>query len=111
MTIFREFEIEALRLLLKPKLGETAVDILICEAEFVSYEYSGCGYFFSVKHPSLPNKRIICSEPSVIGRAGGVQSGFLVFIENGELMLECYTLSEVDVPENFRDGDVSISTI
>ena len=110
MTVFRDFEIEALRLLLKPKLGEAAVDILICEAEFVSYEYSGCGYFFSVKHPSLPNNRIVCSEPQVIGRAGRVSSGFLAFIENGELMLECYSLGDVDVPENFRDEDVSIST-
>ncbi len=100
MTVFRDFEIKALHLLLRPDLDETAVDIIICEAEFVSYAYSGCGYFLLVKHPSLPKNRIVCSEPQVIGRAGSVQSGFLAFIENGELMLECYTLL---IKEHSRD--------
>ncbi len=103
-------EIKALHLLLKPKLGVASVDDLICEAKFTSYEYSGRGYFLIVTHPSLPNKRIVFSEPKVIGRARRIECGSLAFIENGELMLECHTWGEVDVPDKFRDQVDSIST-
>ena len=109
MPVFRDFEVEALRWLLEPALGKDSVDALIYEAEFVSYDYSGCGYFLSVTHPSLPQDRFVYSSPLVLGRAGGVESGFLIFVENGELTLECCTLGEIEVPEDFRDRNVHIS--
>ena len=55
-------------------------------AEFVSYEYSGCGYFLTVRHPAIPLERIGCDKPSVSGLGRGIRAGFLVFIENGQIM-------------------------
>ncbi len=111
MSEFRVFESHVLHLLVAPKLGAEAVETLEREAELVSYDYSGVGYFLTVKHPSLPSERIVCDEPNVVGRSGNIQSGFIVFIENGELMLECYTWGEIVVPKNFREQHVIVEAI
>lgn len=111
MGEFCVFEGHVLRPLVVPTLGAETVEAIEREAELVSYDYSGVGYFLTVKHPSLPSERIVCSKPNVVGRSGNVQSGFLVFIENGELMLECHTCGDVDVPEDFREQHVVIEAI
>ena len=108
MSHFRPFEIEALRHLVVPVLGAVVTDEVARDAELVSYEYSGCGYFLTVRHPSLPATRVVCSDPTVVGRCGEVQGGYIAFIENGELILECYTAGATDVPEDFRDRHVNI---
>lgn len=109
MRQFRPFEEDALRMLAGPVLGLASLDAVFAEAELVGYEYSGVGYFLTVRHSSLPANRIVISEPVVIGSAGEVQGGYLVFIENGELMLECYSAGRSEVPENFRDLKVHVS--
>jgi len=111
MTEFREFESDVLRQLVAPGLGAEAVEAIVREAELVSYDYSGAGYFLTVKHPSLPSGRIVYNKPMVVGRVGNIESGFIVFIENGELMLECHTWGEVNLPENFREQNVIVETI
>ena len=108
---FCGFESQVLHLLVAPKLGAEATDAIEREAKLVSYDYSGAGYFLTVKHPSLPSKRIVCDKPNVVGRSGNIQSGFVVFIENGELMLECFTWGDIDVPETFRDQHVIVEAI
>jgi hypothetical protein len=75
-----------------------------------SYEYTGSGYFLSVTDPSLPSAKKTLSKPPVIGNSGDIQAGFVVFLGEGRLTLECHTWGEVDVPENFRELDVSVST-
>jgi hypothetical protein len=75
---------------------------------FVSYEYSGSGYFLTIAHPSLPAERKVCSQPIVMGRAEGVDCGFLLFIQDGKLLMECHTWGAKDVPEGFRDKDVQV---
>jgi len=45
--------------LVMPKLGELAVSSIERDAVFVNYEYSGCGYFLTVRHPDLPLERIV----------------------------------------------------
>jgi len=111
MGEFRVFESHVLRLLVAPKLGAETVEAIEREAELVSYDYSGAGYFLTVKHPSLPSERIVCDKPKVVGHSGNIQSGFVVFIENGELSLECHTWGEIDVPENFREQRVIVEAI
>lgn len=109
MAHFREFEKQVLRLLVAPEVGMKIVESVEREAEFVSYDYSGSGYFLTVRHSDLPGRRIVCSEPQVVGRVGNIQGGFVAFIENGELMLECHTWGEVDVPANFRELSVVVT--
>jgi len=109
MTVFRQFELEAIRLMAKDVLSDRQMKLL-CDAERLdSYEYTGCGYFLSVKHPSLPAEPRTLSEPAVVGKVGDIQAGFVVFLGYGELTLECHTWGPVDVPEDFREREVVIS--
>src|SRR5215831_5963374 len=89
MSVFKPFEADTLRLIGTSALGASVIESIIAEAELVSYKHSGAGYFLTVRHPSLPENRIVCSKPVVTGKHGETVGGFLAFIENGELMLEC----------------------
>jgi hypothetical protein len=109
MSAFRRFETQVLRFLVVPKLSEHVVSSIEQNADFVSYEYSGCGYFLTVRHPAIPHERIVCDKPFVSGLARGIRSGFVIFIENGQLMFECYELGEPTIPADYRDLDVVVS--
>ena len=92
-----------------PVLGADKTRTIARDAQLVGYEYSGCGYFLTVKHGLVPKERVVCSATMVVARAGEVEGGYIAFLENGELMLECYTAGAVDVPEVFRDLRVEIT--
>jgi hypothetical protein len=109
VSAFRRFETQVLRFLAIPKLGEHVVSSIEQNAELVSYEYSGCGYFLTVKHPEIPLERIVCDKPFVSGLAQGIQAGFLIVIEKGQLMLECHELGDPTIPEDYRNFDVVVS--
>ncbi len=106
--IFKDFELKVLQTLVANKLPTEAFNEIIQNAEFVSYEYTGCGYFLTVQHFNLPVERQVCSEPIVIGEVDNIQCGFIVFLENREMTIECHSWGEIDVPENFRDKHVEI---
>ena len=74
------------------------------------YEYTGCGYFLSIKTDWLPDIEETFSEPAVVGNFGRIQSGFVVFFGNKELTIECHTWGEIEVPSNYREMPVVIST-
>ena len=105
---FRPFELQAIRHLLGSDLSEAWLERLETEATLVSYEYSGCGYFVTVAHSMLPAERMVYSEPPVVGTAEEIEAGFLVFVENGEMMLECHSWGVNQVPAEFRDKNVKI---
>ncbi len=105
----KDFEWQAIELLVKDVLPAAVVRSLRVEAEFVNYEYSGCGYFLTLKHPAFPVEQVVCHEPSVVGTWGGIDSGFVVFLENGELMLECHSYPPNEVPPGYRDHAVTVT--
>src|SRR5215204_749518 len=109
MSMFKEYEREVLRLLTAGVLSPGQLEILASEGEFVGYDYTGSGYFLSVRHGSLPAGRVVCNAPLVMGSADGVICGFVIFIENGELTIECHTWGDANIPEGFRDRDVRIA--
>lgn len=74
------------------------------------YEYTGSGYFVTVVHPGLPVARRSLSEPPGAGMAANIQAGFVVYLGDGELTLECHTWGDVDIPESFREMSVLIKT-
>jgi hypothetical protein len=82
----------------------------ICEhpgpAEF---EYTGAGYFVTVRAPWLPKSRSVHDEPNVVGSGGKIRCGFVVFVENNELTLECHNWGGDEVPKNIRDRALSIA--
>ena len=110
MTAFSQFEKDAIRLMATGQLPEELLEAVLASQFHDRYEYSGCGYFLTVKHPQLPSGRRSLSDPLVAGSAGQVQAGFVVYLGDCELTLECHTWGEFDVPEDFRDLPVEISS-
>lgn len=101
--MFREFECVAIRTLLSPRLPAEIVDRVLDEAEFVSFDHTVVGYFVTVRHPSLPIERAAFNEPSVSATSGDLDVGFIAFVENWELMLECHVWGDSELPSDVRD--------
>ena len=110
MTAFRPFEEKAIRLMAASVLPESLLAAVLSASAADRYEYTGSGYFLTVKHPKLPSERRSLSEPPVAGVAGDIQAGFVVYLGDGELTLECHTWGAVNVPEQFRDMAVEVHT-
>ena len=111
MSAFREFELEAIQLMAGDALSAEQLAVLRQIESPAKYEYTGSGYYLTVKHPLLPSKRRTLSEPSVVGDSGDIRCGFAVHLDgNGELVLECHTWGAVDVPQDMRERDVKVST-
>jgi len=110
MSAIRPFEAQAIRLMAHGFLSEEQLCSVFAAQSLSSYEYTGCGYFLSVKDPSLPEAEKTLSDPAVVGNCGDIQAGFVVFLGKRQLTLECHTWGAVDVPANFRELDVAVST-
>ena len=110
--LFRPFEQQVLSILLGPSFGAELVRQVTEDCELVSLEYSGAGYFLTVKHADLPLERSVYNRPIVTGELNdGSQATFLAFVEEGTLTLECATLESTSLTDGFRDRDVRISTV
>ena len=107
MSVFKDFEAKALGLLLGGHLPEDEIAMVLASASFVSCEHTGVGYFLTVRHAILPIERRVYDRPLPVGAASGVECGFIVFLEGGELTLECYSRGG-RVPEDIRDWPVEV---
>lgn len=108
MSVFKDYERRVLALLAPGALSPEQIEAVAREGTFVSYEYSGSGYFLTIAHPSLPMERKVCSQPIVMGHADRIDCGFILFIQDGKLMIECHTWGAIDVPDGFREKDVRV---
>ena len=109
MSVLREYEKTVVQLLVSSVLSPQELDTVIREGRLVEYDYTGCGYFLTIEHSTLPTIRIACHTPQVIGSADGIISGFVIFIENRELTIECHAWGDVGIPEWFRDREVQVA--
>lgn len=107
MTL-RPFECRAIEILVEGIIPTETLDGILTGSVIADYEYTGCGYFLTLKHPELPSKPLTCHEPPVRGEANGILSGFIVYLGDGVLVLECHTLGEPGVPATYRDQDVQV---
>ena len=57
MTAFLPFEAEAIRLMVGDALTASTLDEVLAVDVVESYEYTGSGYFLTVKHQELPSER------------------------------------------------------
>lgn len=112
MSAFKDFERKAVRMLAGSCMPDNQLDSLLDSADLVSYEYTGVGYFLTVRHSAVPftSKTVVWDRPVVIGRGGGIECGFLVFLENGTLTLECHSWGDDAFPEKFREQEVEVAT-
>lgn len=99
----------AIRLLAGDALCEEQLALLGLIPEPSRYEYTGSGYFLTLAHQLLPAQAKTLSFPAVVGRSGDVTCGFVVFLGERELTLECHPWGAIDIPSNFRELPVDIS--
>ena len=108
MKTFRQFELEAIRLLAAGTLPPEHLDLLAQCSERPDYEYTGSGYFLTISAPWLPSRPATLSKPIVLGCCDDIQCGFLIFLGDRRLTLECHTWGPIDCPPDFRVRDVTI---
>jgi hypothetical protein len=107
--MLKDFEKKAIALLTSGLFTYADVLVLGREAELVGIEHTGAGYFLTIRHPSFSlEERSVYSKPVVIGEVPGIVVGFVVFIENGELTLECHGWGADEVPKDIREMDVQV---
>ena len=111
MSIFKSFEREVVKALVSQYLADDQIEMVLDSASFVSYDYTGYGYFITVRHPIIQTERIVFDRPLLIGKAGIVECGFVVFQKNGELTLECHSWGDANVQADFRERQVEITIL
>jgi hypothetical protein len=57
MATFRDFELQAIHLMANNAFSEAQLALLRGFEAASDYRYTGSGYYLSVKHPALPQKK------------------------------------------------------
>ena len=107
-----EYEKEILRRLNNDTLSNALLHKVLNHPEKVECNFTGAGYFLDIHHNELPSERMVLSTPVVSAMYQEMEIGFLAFIENHVLSLECYN-HEGDhkgVPPGVRYGNVQLAT-
>ncbi len=97
-------------MLVAQKIDEDQLESMLNPSTEVSLEHTGAGYYLTAQHPAVPSDRVVCDRPQIIGKAGDIECGFVVFLEGGELTLECHSCGDNEIPEDLRDRDVELAT-
>lgn len=101
------YEIEVLSLMLKDKFTDEELNSIL-KSPISGYSYTGAGYFLELENNILPINRKTVSEPTLLGRAENLEVGFLIFIENSKLTLECHSWGAENLPETIREKSINI---
>ena len=110
MNKVAEFEKVVIRQLCESHISSALLEEIF-EKSDAEYEYSGAGYFLTFVHSDLPVERIVCDKPKLSGEWGGIDSGFIVFLENSELTLECHSWGDKEIPKDYREQPVKVLSI
>ena len=90
-------------------LALPALQSVLISPESISCKFTGVGYYLELGHKELPADRVICDSPSVTGLYQEQEVGFIVFIEDSILCLECYSYGNDGVNSSIRNGSVAIT--
>jgi len=106
--VFKDFEKLVVTKLAGPHRGPEKLAAVLAEAEFVSEEHCDIGYDLTVRHPALPVEREVSNYPILSGIIDGVACGFIVFLMDGELTIECHSWAAADIPPDVRERGLQI---
>jgi hypothetical protein len=107
MTL-NKYEIEVLRIMLISEYSASDIENIILTSTFGSFDFTGAGYFLEISNDLFPVKRKVISEPFLIGKTKGVQVGFVLFLENKTLTIECHSWGIENPPEDIRSHIIEI---
>ena len=104
------YEQEVLNILCADVLPNSILHEAIISPEEIQYKHFGAGYNLYIKHKELPKESMVIEQPNIIGNCQGLSLGFVVFLGNNEICLECYNNETNDgVPEGIRNGNFTIT--
>jgi hypothetical protein len=81
MEILKNHEKKVLNLLVSNVFSSDELNSIIRDCQLVVYEYTRSGYFLGITHSLLPNNRIVCDRPIVIGEADGIRAVLLFLLK------------------------------
>lgn len=105
-----KYEIEVLNLMLSDKFRTEELNSIL-NSSISGYDFTGAGYFLELTNEILPIERKTISEPILFGRADGFNVGFLIFIENSKLVLECHSWGIENPPKTIREKAIEITKL
>ena len=105
----KPFEREVVRLLAEAHLG-TDLIARVSTSPPRSCEHTGAGYLLTIGDEALPKGPLTFHRSDLLGRGGDVEIGFVVFIEQHALTLECHSWGD-EVPTDIREQDVEIALL
>ena len=106
---FVEYERAVMKILLGAHMSADRVRDLLDSAEPISCEHTGVGYFLTVQHPTLRTGRAVYEEPLVTGTAEDISCGFVVFLEDRQLTLECHSWGDSPIPTDIRERRIEVA--
>ena len=105
----KDHERVVIELLASDYLSTEVMEEIAKNPDITDYDVTGNGYFLTIRHDNLPLERITCDQPNLMGKSQGIESGFLVFLGQHELVIECFGYGSKDVPEDYRNMKIDIS--
>ena len=105
-----EFEKEVIRILCSDVITNSVLSDAINHPEKIECKFTGAGYYLDIHHHELPSERIVLDTANIEGMYQDIEVGFVVFVEDHVLCLECYNYgNNKGVPPGIRNGTVTIS--
>jgi hypothetical protein len=106
-----EYERTIIRMLCSDAVSNSTLHDVMNNPEKIECKFTGAGYYLDVFHSDLPAERIVLDTPNIVGVYQEIEVGFIAFIEDHVLCLECYNYNDArGVPPGIRNGTVQIST-
>jgi len=106
-----EYERTIIRMLCSDVISNSTLHEVMNHPEKIECKFTGEGYYLDIFHSGLPSERIALDTPGIVGVCQEVEVGFIAFIEENVLCLECYNYSDTrGVPPGIRNETVIIST-
>ncbi|WP_187429064.1 hypothetical protein ROLI_004640 [Roseobacter fucihabitans] len=108
MIVLKSFEVKAINLLTANVFPAWQADKMHSSDNLIRLDFTERGYFITLSSSSFPIERLLLNSPPVNGKVDELLTGFVAFVENNELTLECFAYDGDIVPDNFRDLNVII---
>lgn len=93
--------------MLSSKFSEQEIK-LITKSSITGYEFTGAGYLLELTNKILPTERFVVSEPIIVGIASLCEVGFILFLENHKLTIECHSWGIDNPPDTIRTDFMEI---
>ena len=103
-----KFERDALTLLVADRIPNSVLFDVINKPETIECKFTGAGYYLDLKHQSLAGPRRVFSDVNVEGAFEGRTVGFVAFVDEKILTLECFAYGDDGIPDYIRHSRVNV---